>query len=212
MRSVKIALAMALALVAVAVGAVLFHHPLGAVGANAVEAPLYRNGGVFGNASSCEKGETVPRGTTAIRISLGANVDPRITVKVFAGSRLITQGERSPGGGLNASATVPVERVSETVHDARVCMSLGPSEEPIGIRGIPVQRPADGNVYELQGVELRMEYMQPGPSSWWSLITPIAYHFGLGRAASGTWIVFLVLALMLTVVALASSLALKELR
>jgi hypothetical protein len=35
---------------------------------------------------------------------------------------------------------------------------------------------------------------------------------GLGHAASGTWIVFLVLALMLAVVILASRLALRELR
>jgi hypothetical protein len=35
---------------------------------------------------------------------------------------------------------------------------------------------------------------------------------GLGRAASGTWIVFLALALMLAVVILASRLVLRELR
>jgi hypothetical protein len=57
-----------------------------------------------------------------------------------------------------------------------------------------------------------MEYLRPGRKSWWSLASSVAHHMGLGHAASGTWIVFLVLALMLTVVILASRLALRELR
>lgn len=211
MQSVKIALAGALALVALAICAVLSHSPLTVAGANSVRAPLYRNGSVTSNSSSCQRAGTVPEGTSAIRISLGANADPRITVKVFASSRLITQGERGAGGALNATATVPVGRVPHAVHDALVCMTLGPSEEVVGIRGIPGRLTAD-RVYNFQDVQLRMEYLKPGSGSWWSLIPSIAYHFGLGRAAGGTWIVFLVLALMLAVTALACRLTLKELR
>jgi hypothetical protein len=210
MRSVKIALAVALALVAVAIGAVLAHSPLTVAGANSVEAPLYRNGSVLGNSSSCEPAGTLPAGTSAIRISLGANADPKISVKVFVGSRLVTQGTRTPGGGLNASATVPVRRISNTVHDARLCITLGSSAEPIGIRGIAT-RPAVNRVITLQDVKLRAEYLRPGPKSWWSLTSSIAYHFGLGRGAGGTWIGFLVLALMLAVAVIATRLTLKEL-
>jgi len=211
MRSVKIALAAALVFLAIAIGAVLSHSPLTVAGANAVEAPLYRNGGVAGSASTCEQGGTVPRGTSAIRISLGGNVDPRIVVGVYSGSRLVTQGQRAAGGGLNASATVPVKPVSRRVEDTTVCMGLGPSEEAIGIRGIPLQ-PAAHGVYKLHDVELGVEYLRPGPQTWWSLIPSIAYHFGLGHAPGGTFVVFLVLALMLLVVVLTSQLALRELR
>jgi hypothetical protein len=210
MRSVKIALAGALALLAVAIGAVLSHSPLVVAGANSVEAPLYRDGSVSSSASSCQQAGVLPQGTTAIRISLGANADPRITVKVLAGSHLLTQGERPAGGGLNASATIPVRRVKSTVRDARVCMTLG-AGEPVGIRGIAAQ-PSPSGVYRLQDVALRMEYLRPGPKSWWSLTSSIAHDFGLGRGFGGTWIVFLVLALMLAVVVLASRLTLRELR
>jgi hypothetical protein len=211
MRSVRIALTVALALVAVAIGAVLAHSPLTVAGANSVQAPLYRDGSVYANSSSCQPGGTVPAGTSAIRISLGANADPKIGVKVLAGSRLVTQGTRGAGGGINASATVPVTRVSNTVHDASLCLTLGPSPEHVGIRGIPTQPTANGR-YNLQDVKLRAEYLRPGTKSWWSFIPSIAYHFGLGRAAGGTWIGFLVLALMLAVAVLASRLTLKELR
>jgi hypothetical protein len=210
MRSVTIALAVALALLAIAIGVVLSHSPLVVAGANAVQAPLYRDGTVLSDASSCQPAGVVPEGTSAIRISMGANADPKISVKVFAASRLITQGERPAGGGLNASATVPVRRVKSTVRNARVCITVGPGE-PVGIRGIS-PHPVPSNIYRLQDVALRTEYLRPGPKSWWSLTSAVAHDFGLGRGFGGRWIVFLVLALMLAVVVLASRLTLRELR
>ncbi len=208
MRSVKIALGVALALVVIAIGAVLAHKPLVVVGSNGV-APLYRNGSVAVDTTSCQAGGTLPAGTSALRISLGANTNPEIGVRVFAGSRLLTQGARGAGGGLNASATIPVRRVSSTVHDARVCITLGPSGEVMGIRGIASRPEVDG-LFRLQDVRLGIEYLHPGSRSWWSYVSSIAYHFGLGRAAGGTWIGFFVIVLMLGVAALATRLALED--
>jgi hypothetical protein len=210
MRSVKIALGVALALVAVAVGAVLAHKPLVVVGNNGVQAPLYRNGSVAVDTGSCQAGGTLPGGTSAIRISIGANVNPEIAVKVFAGTRLVTQGQRGAGGGLNASATIPVRRVPRTVHGARVCVTLGASQEVMGIRGIATRPEVDG-LFRLQDLKLGMEYLRPGSRSWWSYVSSIAYRFGLGRAAGGTWIGFFVIALMLAVAGLATRLVLREL-
>jgi hypothetical protein len=211
MRSVKIALALAVALVLVAIGAVLSRSPLTVAGANSTAAPLYRNGLILADSSGCQSAGTVPRGTSAIRISLGANVDPKISVGLYASSRLVTEGERGADGGLNASATVAVKPLSSTVHDALLCIRLGPSAEAIGVRGLPT-RPALNGLSSLQDMLLRFEYLRPGTSSWWSRASSIAYRFGLGRAASGTWVAFFVIAVMLAVAALASALALKELR
>ena len=211
MRSVKIALAGGLALLAIAIAAVLSHSPLTAAGANSVQAPLFRNGGVVPDESACWPAGTVPSGTTAIRISLGANVNPKITVELFSGSRLITQGSHAAGGGLNASATVPVKRVPSTIHNARLCMTLGPSAEIVGIRAVLPQAAGEA-IYTLHDVKLRSEYLRPGPSTWWSQASAITHRLGLGHAPSGTWIGFLVLAVMLAVAAIASRLTLKELR
>jgi hypothetical protein len=211
MRSVKIALGVALALVLVAVGVVLSRSPLTVAGANAVQAPLFSNGTVAPSATRCQAAGTVPRGTRAIRISLGANIDPRITVRVTKGSRLITQGARGPEGGLNASATVPVASVSSTTAGAELCVTLAADAEAIGVRGLPEHVERSG-VYGLGDIELRTEYLRPAQQSWWSRISSIAARFGLGRAAGGTWIGIFVLALMLGVAALAARLTLWELR
>jgi hypothetical protein len=210
MRSVKIALGGGLALLAIAILAVLSHSPLTVAGANGINAPHFRNGGVAGGSSSCQPGGTVPRGTSAIRISLGANVNPTVSVQVLSGSRVITHGERAAGGGLNASATVPVTPVTSTVSNTRLCIKLGPSAEVVGIRAVTPHEASEG-IYNLQDIELGAEYLRPGSSTWWSRIPAIAKRFGLGRAAGGTWIGFLVIAIMLGVAALASRLTLREL-
>jgi hypothetical protein len=211
MRSVKIALAVAMALFVAALGVVLSRSPPIAVGANDVHAPQFPDGGIPGGSSGCQAAGTIPRGTSAIRVSLGANVNPRIDVELFDGTQRISRGKLGAGGGLNASATVPLTRVARTVRAGIVCLTLGRSAEVVGVRGIPTREPVDG-LYSLQDMRLRFEYLRPGPRSWWSMASSIAYRFGLGRAAPGTWIVFLALALMLAVAILASSLALKELR
>jgi hypothetical protein len=210
MRSVRIVLALALALLAVAIVVVMSRSPLVVAGTNGVQAPLYRNGTVPPAEGNCQSGGTLPRGTSVIRISMGANGDPRIAVKVYEGSRLVTQGVREAGGGLNASATVPVTPVERAIEDVRVCVTIG-AGEPIGIRAVAAQPTVEGPL-TLRDVSLGMEYLRPGAKSWWSHVSSIAYDFGLGRGFGGTWIAYLVLALMLAVVVLASRLTLRELR
>ena len=48
-------------------------------------------------------------------------------------------------------------------------------------------------------VNFRVEYLRAGHGSWWSRASSVARHMGLGHAASGTWIVFLLIALMITI-------------
>lgn len=209
MQSVRIALAVAMALVILAIVAVLSHSPLTVVGANAVEAPNLPNAYVSGGTTSCQSGGTIPSGTSAIRISLGASLGPRIAVEVFAGSHLVSGGMRPAGGGENVSSTVPVRPISSAVRNARICIRLGPSEEAIGIRGIVERTTGEPPSSRTESVNLRMEYLRPSSQSWWSRASSIIYRFGLGRAPSGMWVGFLVIALMLaaTVVVLHRTLA-----
>ncbi|HSZ13733.1 MAG TPA: hypothetical protein VK790_06835 [Solirubrobacteraceae bacterium] len=208
MRSSKLALAVALAAMAAATGVALTHAPLTVAGTNSV--PAEGAGAVTnGHATSCQDGGAVPRGTSAVRVSLSAIAGPSVRVRVLAGSRLIAQGERPPGWGLAAYVTVPVEVVRETVAHARVCVTVGPAAAPVELRGRPT-RTAPVTDLGLQTVRLSFEYLRPSSESWWSRISSIAYHLGLGRAAGGAWLAVLVLALMLGVVALASRLTLEE--
>jgi len=203
---VRVALAVGLALAAAAVGVVLSGSPLTVAGTNSIRANravAYASG----NSSRCQTSGTLPEGTSAVRISASANTGPRVTLEVLSGPLVITRGERDAGWGVNETVTVPVKQVSRTIPNASICMAFGPAIEPIQLNGAPVK--ATGGTPD---VTLRVEYLRPDRASWWSLASSVAGRMGLGHAPGGTWIVFLLIALMITVATLASRLLLRELR
>ena len=65
---------------------------------------------------------------------------------------------------------------------------------------------------ERQYGRLRVEYVCAGHRSWLSLSSAVARHISLGRAWSGMWVVFFILALALSIVALISWSIVRELR
>ncbi len=211
MRSVTVALVLGLTLMAIAIVVVLAQSPITVAGTNSVAGTVDREL-VKGNVSSCQAAGMLPQGTSAVRIAIEARaVGPMVTLKVFSGSHLLTQGSQAAGWGPAATVTVPVRHLAQAVNGARICMTIGPTVEPFRFHGTLLHAPA-AETGKLQDVALRMEYLRPGPHSWWSLGSSIAYHMGLGRAASGTWLALLALALMLAVGGLASLLTLRELR
>ncbi len=207
MRSVKVTIAVALALIAAAIGAILARSPLTVAATNSVPASADVEF-AKGDVSSCQAG-SIPRGTSAIRIAFEARaVGPRIAVKILSRSRVVAEGAQAAGWGAASSVTVPVTPLSHAIGDARICMTVGELAEPFRAHGTT----ASVSAGRLADVRLRMEYLRPGPKSWWSLAPSIVYNMGLGRAPGGTWVVFLVLALVLAVAALTSRFALDALR
>ena len=130
---------------------------------------------------------------------------------MLSGSRVVAQGERAAGWGLEDNALVPVDAVPHTISNALICIAVGPAAEPEPVLGVPT-RHGSPNELPFKDVKLRLEYLRPAHRSWWSQISSVAYHMGLGHAASGTWLVFLVLALMIALTVLAARLLLEELR
>ncbi len=206
----RVALAVGLALLASAVVVVLSRSPLIVVGTNSVPAHpevAYVKGGF----STCEMGGMLPQGTSAIRVSASANTGPRVTLKALSGPLLVTSGHRETGWGVDETVTVPVKRVPRTISDAKICLAFGPVIEELQINGAVVRTTTAGGKTH-SAVALRLEYLRPGHESWWSLASSVARHMGLGHAPSGTWVVLILIALMITVAALASLLVLRELR
>jgi hypothetical protein len=205
MRGVRTALAAGLAVIVVALALTLSQSPPVVAGTNGIPANLAVTF-IHGAQTGCQSGGRLPEGTTAIRVSLSANIGPKVTVKVLAGQTLITHGERDAGWGVDETVTVPVKRVDRTVFDSRVCVSTGASIEPIQVNGVRL-RSAGGET-----LLLRFEYLRPATRSWLSLIPSVAHRFGTGHAPKGAWVAYLVAAIMLAVAALASRVALRELR
>jgi hypothetical protein len=194
--------------VATALGVVLSQSPPTVAGSNSV--PKYSPILFPKNRSSgCQPSGTVPQGTSAIRVTASQTIGPAVTLKVLSGSRVVTHGRRDAGWGIDETVTVPVERVPRTVPNALVCLAFGPGFEPVQSNGVLLG--AEGaNGEPGTAVRFRAEYLKPGRTSWWSRVSPVARRMGWGHSPSGTWIVFLLIALTLTMITLASRLVLRD--
>jgi hypothetical protein len=211
-RSVVITLTIGLTLIGVAVIAVPMRTLPVVAGSNSIHGENFIElEEERATLSSCQPAGVLPQGTSAIRIGIeGLYFSPATTIKVLSGSRVLREGHHGAGGPSAPTVTVPVERLAHTVDGARICTTVGPAVGPIRYYGTPTHSSNPAN--PLQQATLRMEYLRAGTKSWWSLTSSIAYHMGLGHAPGGTWIVFLVLALMLAVILGTSRLTLEELR
>lgn len=211
-RSVAIALAVGLALTAIAVIAVLTRSPLVLAGTNSVSAKNYIEVNHQGKVTTCQPSGTIPKGTSAIRIGIeGIYFGPPTTVKIFKSSHVLGEGRQIPGGAAAPTVTAHVGSLDRPVRNARICMTVGPMIGPLRYYGVP-KNSAPPGADPLQQATLHLEYLRPAGKSWLTLASSIAYHMGLGRAPNGTWVAFLVIALGLVVVLLASRIAIEELR
>jgi hypothetical protein len=213
MRSARIALAGGLALTAIAAATVLSGSPKVLAGSNGVDAAVYPPlTSVPGGGSGCQGDETVPAGSSAIRFSLEASAGPRVAVTIHSGTTARARGESAPGW-LGRVVTVPVKLIDRTFHQATVCFSFTGANERVSLLGVhtPAQSAAKSGARALPG-RIAVEYLRAGLSSWWSLAPSVARRLGLGRAWAGSWVALMVATLMVTAIALASWLALREAR
>ena len=207
---IKIVVATGLALTAIAVFATLLHAPEIVAATNGV-ASSTEVAGTEEAMGVCQRGETLASGTSAIRLQIEATTGPRVDVEVLEGTRIVTRGTLGTGW-YGSAATVPVRPLEHTVQHARVCFQLSDLTGLVVMQGGDTKRAiaATTGGKPLPG-RLRIAYLTPSHSSWWSLAGTVVHHLGLGRAASGTWIVFPIAALASAAIALGSWLLVREL-
>jgi hypothetical protein len=164
-----------------------------------------------GYLAACQANETLPRGTTAIRISLAAFIGPPVKVTIVShGHKIAAGGHESAWSGQDV--TVPLREVSRTVPAVTVCFATVPLRDELIAYGRRTGKATAA--YTSTGAALpgrvSIEYLGAGGTSWLSLITTVARHMGLGRGWSGTWVALLVAMLTLAASALAYALLLRE--
>lgn len=214
MPSARVGLAVGLAATAIAAAIVLSGSPPVLAGSNGVTpVPYPPLTSVPGAGRGCQAGETVPAGTSAVRLSLEASAGPRVSAAVLAGGRAIAHGV-SAQGWLGRVVTVPLAspaRLERTARHATVCFSFAGAEERVSLLGVrtPPRRAARSGARVLPG-RIAVEYVRAGTSSWWSLAPSVARRLGLGRAWAGTWVAAVVALLATTAIVLASWLVLRE--
>ncbi|HST56522.1 MAG TPA: DUF2142 domain-containing protein [Solirubrobacteraceae bacterium] len=223
---------------AIVVAVTLSRSPLQIVGTNSyssvasiaqlgADAPTHSRG-----ISACQAGEVIPAGTTAIQLSLSTDLGPALNVKALSGGKLLTSGSR-PAGWTGVAVVVPVKRVSGRTSGVKVCFTLGSGQGLVKIHGQPTSAsrlppaasdqtssdsgpPPAGSTATTDdgrplGGVIRLDYLRPAPSSWFSRASSVTYRLGLGRAWGGRWIAWLVIALMLAITSLMSWLLVREL-
>jgi hypothetical protein len=206
---IKVTLAVGLALIGLAVFAVLQHAPLIAAGSNGIEATR-ELGVVQGEGSYCQPGEALPRRISAIRLSFATTTGPMIAVTVSSHRRVITSG--TIGSGWYGSAvTVAVRPLPRIYSDVTVCAHFDSLTGDVDVLGEQASTAAPGPDGLVPG-QLGIVYLRPSARSWWSLTGWVIGNMALGRAASGTWIVFALVALIAAAVALATLALTRELR
>jgi hypothetical protein len=208
---VTVAFLTGLTLLAIAVVVTLSGSPLVVARTNGISSEE-RIGEARGNVGACQGGETLPAGTTGIRLALESAAGPRVSVAVRSGKRVLTSGV-AESGWTSSAVTVPIKPLTHTVTRAQTCFALGRSAENVVVLGAtsatPVAKSPGGQ--PLLG-RFTVEYMRSGSSSWLSSWQAVARHLSLGREPSGTWIVVLLALLMGALATAASWLVLKELR
>ncbi|HSZ68939.1 MAG TPA: DUF2142 domain-containing protein [Solirubrobacteraceae bacterium] len=188
--SVRVALGAGAALIAVALAVTFSRGPLVVTGTNSIPNTTVV-AATLGPAHFCQGGEVVPQGTTAVRVWLQGNVQPRVRIAVLARSRTVASGTQA-GGWLGKVMTVPIPRLQRTLRDAQLCLSIDRAVQALNLLGGPVSHPAPGEAAS----KVRVEYLRPGPSSWWSLVSTVSRRLGIGRAPEGSWVALIPLATM----------------
>ena len=213
MSGTRVGLAVGLALTAIAVVIVLSGSPPVLAGTNGViPVPYPPLTSVPGGGGGCQADETVPAGTSAVRLSLEASAGPRVSVAVLSGGRVIARGA-SVQGWLGRGVPVPITPLERTVHHATVCFSFAGAEERVSLLGVrTAPRSAVRSGPRVLPGRIAIEYVRAGSASWWSLAPSVARRMGLGRAWAGTWVAAMVALVMATGIVLASWLMLRAAR
>lgn len=203
-RGPTVALALGLTIVGAAIAVVLTQAPPVVLAKNSAR-PFGRlavTGGASG-AEVCQAGETLPRGTQSIRLTLAAQYGPEVHATVLLGSQIVSAGDRGSGWGANLS--LPLQAVSRAISPVTVCLTISKGERVtiLGSQADPARAARIGTRRPLAGA-FRIEYLGAGRSSWLAMAMTVARHLGLGRAWSGTWVALLVLVSMTTATLLTS--------
>jgi hypothetical protein len=207
---IRLTIAIGLALTALAVGISLARSPLVRAGTDGTPLPT-EIGATSVPATICQGEETVPAGTTAIRVSLLSLLGPRIKLVARSGGQAVTTGEIGYGW-TGAVVAIPVTRVVGIHAHTKICVTLAKRQQLVNLRGVNTKfSPAVTEGKQVLPGRMRFDYLRPDSSSWLSLALPTARRIGL-NIGGGAGIVLIPLMLLLSAVALTSWLLARDLR
>ncbi|HEY3827725.1 MAG TPA: hypothetical protein VGL57_00885 [Solirubrobacteraceae bacterium] len=208
---IRLVLWTALLLIALAVAATLARAPQTVAATNGVPLALTLTG-TTSDTRVCQARERLPQDTSTVRLGLFALLGPKITLQIFTGPRLITEGTRAAGWDATEVA-VAVKKTTRSISPATLCFGLTDVNSEVSLIG---NRVAPALAMTERGKPLpgriSVEYAQPGRTSWWSSAGTAVRDLGFEHALVGIWSVLLIAALTMAIVVLSSWLILRDLQ
>lgn len=209
MRQARVALILSLALIVIVGALTLTRSPLRVVRVSVK--PEGALASTTGTPTVCQADEILPRGVSAIRLGLEASFGPKVLLRAYSHSRVLTAGNRA-SDWTGSSVTVPVKPLGRTVSYVKVCFSVPTNDGLLQLYGVPTgtrQAAVEDEGHPLPG-RVNIEYMTPSGNSWWSRAVSLGRHIGVGHAISGTWVALLLATLMVAVISLVIGLAWRD--
>jgi hypothetical protein len=207
---IRIAVAVCLIVTFACMGVALARRPLVVASTDGTPLPS-EIGATSVPTTICQPEETIPAGTTAIRVSLLSLLGPRLTLVARAGSQTVTTGELGYGW-TGAVIAIPVAHVERTYRHATICIAMAKRQQLVNLRGFNTQfAPAVTEGHQVLPGRMRFEYLRPDKSTWLGLALPTARLIGL-TVGGGGGIVFIPFLLLSAVAILATRLLMRNLR
>ncbi len=204
-RSALIAFVVVLVVVAIGVMAALSQSAVRLAGTNNVFL-RFANVTLEDGVTACERRETVPGGTAAIRLStqLGGQAGSTLAARVIdRNGRTVSRGSL-PSGWRGRYADIPVATVDATLTGAQVCVTSS-GAETVKLLGFGSADEAAGVMVDGRALRetIRVAYLRGGEETWWSLLPTVAHRMGIGRGTllDGAWVGFAWLALIAALLA-----------
>ena len=153
-------------------------------------------GSAPGGATVCQAGERLPPSTQALRLSLAAYLGPAVSLSVVHEGAVVARGEHS-AEWVSGSLTFKLRPAVRAETAATICITRDSRRLALGLLGgasAPAIAATESGT-PLAG-RMRVEYLTRGNRSWLSQAENVARRLGLGHSPGGTWIVFLLIAMM----------------
>lgn len=207
---IKIVLAGGLALVAVAALVTLLRAPMTVASTNGVQ-PSSTLVSAQSDAEACQAHETIPAGTTAVRLQIVATTGPRVAVEIRHAGHTLTRGAQS-AAWFGGAVTVPIDTLDNAVANATTCFQLRDLSGIVQALGTPTRAgvAARANGKPLPG-RVSITYLRSGRRSWLSLADGVVWHMELGHAIGGSLIVVIIAVLAATAIAFGAWTVTREL-
>lgn len=144
----------------------------------------------------CQSAGTIPAGTGTVRMLIGTHGDPgpALTVRYYAGRRVLTSGGVARGWDGGDFVDLSLRPLARTAESNRMCLSYEKGDARLALAG--------------EGEQMSTQFYTAEKRTWWEQFGTLRHRFAAARSSwYGQWSLVVALVLAATGAALALAVA-----